>query len=330
MPIFLRVLVSASLLAVVLYQFNWREASEAVARIDWMWLTAAALAFNASMVLAAYRWQMIVAGGGKHGARVGTRECVAATYLSLWLSNFLPTAFGGDVARVLVARRRSATWAWAVSSTVMDRVVGLFALAMTFLVSEAVLFLAGNPGGWLMPAAALAGSFALAFLVLAGSAAIRMPLSRLRTGYVRSLARAVHALRILLAQRALVVRILATSIAATGFGTLAYWGAASSVAPGISLSAALAAAALGTAASAVPISLSGWGVREGTVAAVLAQTSGLSTTDAGVAALLNGLVIGATSLAGMFASPRPYRGAAADGMAVFEPKTHIRRGGHGR
>lgn len=330
MPFFWRVLVSASLLAVVLYQFNWREASEALAKMNWMWLVAAVLAFNASMVLAAYRWQLIVAGGGKHGARVGARECVAATYLSLWLSNFLPTAFGGDVARVFAARRRSATWTWAVSSTVMDRALGLFALAMIFLFSEAVLLLAGNPGGWLMPAAALAGSFALAFLVLAGSAAIRIPLSRLRTGYVRSLARSVHALRILFAQRALVVRILAASIAAAGFGTLAYWGAASSVAPGISLSAAVAAAALGTIASAVPISLSGWGVREGTVAAVLSQAGGLSTTDAGVAALLNGLVIGATSLAGMFASPGPDRRAAADDMGVYEPKAHIRRGGHGR
>jgi len=320
MPIFWRIVVSALLLAVLLYQVDWGEANRAIGNIRWGWLIAAITAFNVSMVLAAYRWRLIVLGGRKDGADVGMRKSVTATYASLWLSNFLPTAFGGDVARVFAARSSGAAWSWAISSTVMDRMLGLFALALIFLLSEALLSIIGKPGIWLMPAAVLAGVFAVAFLALAGSAAVRIPRTWLRSRHARSAVRSIRALRILLADRALVFPILMASMAASGFGILAYWGALSGVSPGMPLSTAVAAAALGTIASAVPISLSGWGIREGTVAAVLSQAGGLSVTDAGIAALLNGLVIGATSTIGMFASTRLRWSAAADTRHMFKSR----------
>jgi len=330
MPIFWRVLVSVSLLVVVLYQVDWREASGAIARIDWMWLVAALLAFNVSTVLAAYRWRLIVAGGGKHGANVAARESVSATYAALWLSNFLPTAFGGDVARVMTARQYGATWAWAVSSSVFDRYFGLVTLAALFLLSESLILLHGQSGSWFLPAAVIAGVFALSLAVVAGSIAIRPPRAWLRVRWFRFVVRSMAAMRIFLQLRGCVWRVALVSVATTGFGILAYWGAATSAAPEISLSAAVAAAALGTIASAIPVSLSGWGVREGTVATVLSQTSGLSATDAGIAALLNGLVIGATSVAGMFASLDLDWSAAPDNKRAFESKARIWRGNHGR
>src|SRR5205823_11166259 len=108
MSVALRVLVSAALLTFVLFLVDWRGVLGALARGEWSWLGMAFLAFNCSTVFAAKRWQLIVSASGASRTRLKMRAAVAATYVSLWLSNFLPTAFGGDIARVLGARRAGA------------------------------------------------------------------------------------------------------------------------------------------------------------------------------------------------------------------------------
>ncbi len=52
MRVALRILVSAALLGIVLWQVNWRGVLGAVTRAEWLWLSFASLAFNGSMVLA--------------------------------------------------------------------------------------------------------------------------------------------------------------------------------------------------------------------------------------------------------------------------------------
>ena len=88
------------------------------------------------------------------------------------------------------------------------------------------------------------------------------------------------------------------SLAPTLLGTAAYWGAIRCVTTAVSFPAALAVATVGTIASALPISLSGWGVREGAVAVTLTQSMALSSGDASLVAILNGIVIGVTGLIG--------------------------------
>jgi hypothetical protein len=117
------------------------------------------------------------------------------------------------------------------------------------------------------------------------------------------------------------------SLAATLLGVAAYWGAIRCVDSSIGFPTALAVAAIGTFASALPISLSGWGVREGAVAVALTQSTGLSTGDASLVALLNGIVIGLTSLAGFGVSIAVGRSASARWKAR-EPRSAISQPEH--
>lgn len=297
MPLAVRVLVSAALLALVLSQVEWRDVLGALARAELSWLLVALLAFNGSMIVASKRWQLILGAGG--GTQVSSRVALAATYVSLWLSNFLPTAFGGDIMRVLTARRAGARLSLALASAVLDRYLGLTTLAVLFFLFEAALAGAGHPRPLLPLAAAFAvGSAALLVLLWGGS---HLPLRRrwLRSRTVRFAARSMGLLRALGGRPAVSVRVMAASVVAIMLGVAGYWGAIRCVSSNVDLSTALAVAALGTLASAIPVSLSGWGVREGTVAVVLSQTGSLSASDASLVAILNGAAIGVTSLIGL-------------------------------
>jgi glycosyltransferase 2 family protein len=315
MSIALRVLVSAALLALVASHVDWHDIWDATAHARWDWLVGAFVAFNASIVFASKRWQLIVHADGDMGTRIRTKSAITATYISQWLSNFLPTAFGGDVARVVIARRAGAALPHAIASAVLDRFVGIVTLALIFLAVEAALAAGGGRRLFLPVAALLGFGFLVLFLMLWAGAHIPLRRRWLRSRVVRFLARATRVLRTLHVTPAAIAPILLASVMATMLGVLAYWGAIQCVSTGVGFPIALAAAVLGTIASATPVSLSGWGVREGTVAFVLTQAGAMQASDASLVAILNGLVIAATSLVGLAISLTVrwnWRGSGAD------------------
>jgi uncharacterized protein (TIRG00374 family) len=298
MPFALRVVVSVALLGVVLSQVEWSGVRDALTRADLAWLGIAFVSFNGAMVLAAQRWQTIVSADRHSRPRLGAGAALKATYVSLWLSNFLPTAFGGDVARVLAARRAGARLPVALSSAVLDRYLGLTTLAFLFLLFE-VLRAAATDASPLMPIAiALAAGSGVLLVAILGASYLTIGRRWLRNRGVRFVVRATRLLRDLAANREAMALVLAASVVGTLLGTAAYWGAIRCMTTAVSFPAALAVATVGTVASALPISLSGWGVREGAVAVTLTQSMALSSGDASLVAILNGIVIGVTSLIG--------------------------------
>jgi uncharacterized protein (TIRG00374 family) len=302
MSIALRVLVSAALLVFISYQVDWRSVSNALAQAQWAWFAFAFLAFNLATVFAALRWRLIVASSAMSRQEVGAGSAVAATYASLWLSNFLPTAFGGDVARVVVARKSGVDLPVALGSAVLDRGLGFMTFVFLFVVAEVVLAAAGQSRPLLPVAAAMAFGFAVLFALLKGGAHFPVRRRWLRSRLVRFIVRTAGVLRTFGIQSGTVGRVLLASLAATMLGILAYWGAVRCVSSSVDFPVALAAAVLGTVASAMPVSLSGWGVREGTVAFVLTHAGALSASDASLVAILNAIVIAATSLIGLAVS----------------------------
>ena len=302
MPVAIRILVSAALLGIVLWQVNWRGVLGAVTRAEWLWLSFALLAFNGSMVLASVRWKLIDSASARGETRLPLRTAVAATYVSLWLSNFLPTVFGGDVMRVLTARQAGTKLPLAISNAVLDRYIGLTTLACVFAVSEGALAVAGHSRPWLPAASLFALGFCLLLLLAWKGAHFRLKRRWLRRDAVRFMARAAGVLRGLTRSPALTRQVATASLGATLFGIASYWGAIRSVSEQGTIAMAIAAAAVGTLASAIPISVSGWGVREGAVTLVLTESAALTASDASLVAIFNAIVIAATSLVGFSVS----------------------------
>jgi uncharacterized protein (TIRG00374 family) len=123
---FLRLLVSAALLAVLVVRLDLQQLLALAVGIDWVWLIPPFLFFWIGMVLTTYRWQAVLSD-------FQIREQVGLlfwlTILGFFWNNFLPSTVGGDGYRFLRLRARhpgrdAATF----SSVFLDRVYGFLAL----------------------------------------------------------------------------------------------------------------------------------------------------------------------------------------------------------
>jgi hypothetical protein len=89
-------------------------------------LGAACAVLFVSNVLGAWQWWHLLEAVG---LRIPFHKVLAYYHVGLFFNNFLPANIGGDIARVMDASRYGETRAAAVSTVVLDRVIGTVALA---------------------------------------------------------------------------------------------------------------------------------------------------------------------------------------------------------
>lgn len=256
--------------------------------LDPTWAAFAAALALPQQVLSAARWRFtaarVAAASGDPGAPAPPPLGVAVReyWLGTFLNQVLPGGVVGDVGRaVRHARGRGAgRWPVAARAVAYERASGQAALALVLVGGVA----GGAPGTGL--------GVAVALLAVAGALAAGLPArvrGELRAAFVTDAA--------WVTQAALSVGLVATyvvgfALAAAAVGAPLGPGAAARLAPPILL------------AMAVPLSVAGWGVREGAAAAVYAA-AGLDP-DAGVAASATyGLVVLVGSLPGAVALALP-------------------------
>jgi uncharacterized membrane protein YbhN (UPF0104 family) len=134
-----RLVISAALLALLLYETNVEEIRAAIARAQLSWILLAYGAVMASQFVSAYRWGLLARAVG-FAASFG-RICIY--YLSaMYLNLFGPGTVAGDVGRVLFlagGRRRGL----ALSTVFADRTIGF--VALVWIAAAGVLLLPGDP-----------------------------------------------------------------------------------------------------------------------------------------------------------------------------------------
>ena len=96
------------------------------------WLWAAAGLLLASNVLGSYQWQRLLR---TVDIRIPFWKVCAYYHVGLFFNNFLPANVGGDIARVVDASRYAQTRTAAVSTVLLDRMIGTVALAGLALVT---------------------------------------------------------------------------------------------------------------------------------------------------------------------------------------------------
>lgn len=234
------------------------------------WLAGAALLTLGGIVLSALRWQAVLRALGQ---RTGIGRLLSYSLAGQFVGNVLPTTIGGDVLRVSRLSRDTGETPTSFASVVLERLTGWLVLPlMTFL------GLAVNPGlrdlgRATQTAVALAGGtlvLLLLLLVVVASRRVRGTLDQV-TGWRR----------FLVAVRIGIDRL--RQHPGTALGVVAVGFVYQSV---LVLAAAMAARALGIGAAgptallaffpavliaqALPISISGLGVREGLFVVFLA------------------------------------------------------------
>jgi uncharacterized membrane protein YbhN (UPF0104 family) len=288
----LRLAFSGLLLALVLARTDLDAAALRIASAD-VRLLAAAFAATAAQILAlAWRWSAAMAG---IGAPLGFRCALAVTLGSLFVGQVLPTSIGSDAWRVWRVRLLGHPVSAGVHGVLVDRAAALGGLVLVVGATMPALFLRVADPGW-QTALAAGLAAALASLALAVSAD-RLARAWPSRPWLEAAGRFARTLRRLALQPRRALPLVAVSaLAHLGAGATAWL-----IAQALTLPASLADCIVlmppVMLLAALPVSLAGWGVREGAMVALFAA-AGLPADGALPLSLLFGLLLLAASLPG--------------------------------
>jgi uncharacterized membrane protein YbhN (UPF0104 family) len=282
-----RLVVPVVLLAVLWHLADGPAVVARLAQADARWLLAAFLATNLQTVLSALRWRLTAARLGQDHA-VG--QAVGEYYLAQLVNQVLPGGMLGDAARAVRARQDSlATSAQAV---VIERLAGQAVLLAVTLAGFALAL--ALPGGLDWPAPARQAPLVVLGVVvgLIGAAVVA---ARLWPRPGRAFG---HALRVAVLARGVWPRQAALGLAIVGCNLATFAFCARATGTALPPEAVVTLVPLVLTAMVIPLSVAGWGLREGAAAGLL-PLAGVSPEAAVAASLAFGAVILAGSLPGV-------------------------------
>jgi len=123
-----RLILSVLLLSLLIARIDYQSVIEVFAQMALGYYLLAVALFFLSILLSAYRWQMILAATG---ASPSLWQLTTINLIGNFFSNFLPTAVGGDLMRVTeLAYQGERDHHQTISTVMLDRLIGLISLAI--------------------------------------------------------------------------------------------------------------------------------------------------------------------------------------------------------
>jgi glycosyltransferase 2 family protein len=300
----LRLLGGAVVLAVLLWRFGTGPFVEAWRVTTW-WAVLAALTLTALATLtSAWRWRVVA---GRLGVPLAPAPAVAAYYRSQFLNATLPGGILGDAHRAVRHGREVGDLPAGLRATTWERIggqvvqVALAVLAVLLLPSPLRRF------GPVAIAVALAVGLVLWWLRRRGGAA--------RPGVVAADVRA-------LLERRTASRVASAPVGSTAAHLAVFLVAVATVGVHAPLTVLVPTALLVLVVSSVPVSVAGWGPREG-VTAWAFGFAGLGSADGLTVSVVYGVLVavatlpGAVVLTGDAVRRRNRRGGEAGREPVF-------------
>ncbi len=258
-----------------------------------LWAAVAALSLAmAQVVLNAWRWRVVAAA---EGGRLAPANALRSVFQGLFFNQALPSVVGGDALRVLHATRSGLDPGPAVRSVILDRIAGMGALVLLAALSQP-MFLARVDS-----VAARGATLGVVALGIGGLAAIlalaSMPMDWRRFRPVAAAVTLSRTARYICARPALLVPVLGLSLAGHVLFLFGVICLADGLGLRIGLADCLAVVPVALLLAMAPVSIAGWGVREGVMVAGLGLM-GVNPDGALALSVLMGLVVLATSLPG--------------------------------
>jgi uncharacterized membrane protein YbhN (UPF0104 family) len=266
MKIWLKVLVSVGTLTLLFALVPWHEVRRASGQITLAIWIVAFCGFIAGHSLGAAKWQMMVNAGRPNLRWFAAAQCYAA---GLFANLCLPSIVGGDLLRAALAGKATGRPEAVVLGGLADR-VGDLAISGLLIILGGMLA-GGALVGWRSQVAGLCLPIGLCIGLACLPLIFHRGLSRWPMRYRRLIARSLIALRRLrqnpqTALRALLISLLVQS----GFVLLNAW-IGRAIGIEVPLAAWFLTWPLAKVAGLAPISIGGLGVRDATLAALLAS-----------------------------------------------------------
>ena len=284
-----RLVFGGILLAVLAYLVDVSAVLDRLRAMDARWVAVAVAVGVGQTVLSAWRWRFTA---GRLGLSLAFSDALGEYYRGIFLNQVLPGGVIGDASRAWRhASRARRDWGPAVRAVILERVSGQGVMAVFAMISFVALSSRLWPGArWPAP------SLLLGMVALGGLAwwtRRREPAGTSASGVFLRDAR-----QALLARDALAVQLL-TSVIIVGSYVVTYLCAARAV--GVETAwwelAVLVPPVL--IAMLVPLSVGGWGLREGAAAALWGAV-GLPSADGVAISVAYGLVVLLGTLPGAY------------------------------
>jgi uncharacterized membrane protein YbhN (UPF0104 family) len=280
-----KILISGALLYLALRGVNVAAIQARINQISIGWIGVAIAVTLLQILLGALRWRQITA---LCGAPLASAQALRFNLIGSFFNQTLPSSIGGDAVRLWLVSRTGAGWRAATYSVLVDRAIGLIALAIMIVASLPWSYqLIGDAHGraalTLLDVAALAGG--LGFLAFGHLTWSRLT-EWLPTRHIHACA--VIANQVIFNRRTGPV-IAALSLTIHVLTAVIAWSVVRSIAAPATFEQTFLLVPPIILITMLPISIAGWGVREATMMVAFGY-AGLPETDGLVVSLLYGAV----------------------------------------
>lgn len=288
-----RIVIVVAILALLLSRVDMRALGGMIAKADPVNLAAALLVFFLLPVLSALRWRLACRIAGIDGS---FRQHLAIQWIANFVGQVLPSNVGVEGMRIWLYARRIGGFGAAVSGVVADRIAGLTVLLLLIVAGYPLQsFVTADLVGRSVLASLAAGALMglAAGLVLMHPAAFRL----LSFGALKRLVPIAQQVRTMITAPGgtAVVLLVAAAIHGLTIVAVAFLFAALGQVPDVVTLVVIVPAAL--LVLIVPLSIAGWGIREGAFV-FLFGFAGVPAETSLAVSILFGLSLVAASLPG--------------------------------
>jgi glycosyltransferase 2 family protein len=303
----IKLLVSVAAFWIVLGTIDFQSLLEQFSRADPMWMFVGFVALMIHFALVIWRWDYVLSRS--YGLRLGARRLSLVFGFGEVLGPALPSFVGMDVVRTL-ALTGSAPLGTIAKAVTIDRVIGLLALLVMIALSIPgfALLVSDGPAVWVLVLFGIGGLAAYVVGLQAEPIIARLPaIGDGLASLLRDLRKVSYDVR---AISVLVLSGLAVHVSSVAI----FWAAALMLHGSLDFVSCLLIVPTAMLVASVPISVGGWGVREGALVAgfALIGANPENVVAASICFGLSGLVSGAIGIVGSPLLP---------GGAMVEEKT---------
>lgn len=269
-------LLALALLLVLVREEGDGELFSAIRRVSFGYFLLAVLSLFISRLFAVSRWHVLLKSAG---VRISFLRTTMLTFTGNFSSNFLPTTIGGDVARLAGAMQLGYDRAICLASLVADRLIGMTGMGLVLPLGLIPVF--SMPGG----------------------AAQSIALSALIQKVVDFARRTFESLSIWLKKPLALTGSLLATIGNQAFIYLAIYLLLLGIDHGVPYWLVAGLYTLTYFVTLIPISINGLGVQELSLAFLLSQFGGTTSSESATIALLTRILFIIASLPGAYFLP---------------------------
>jgi uncharacterized protein (TIRG00374 family) len=287
--------LSLAMVAVVLGLADLSEVVERIAAVDlFMLILAVGLCFG-QILISSIRWHIIGSGTGDF---ISMWTAMRAMFAAMFCNQLLPTSIGGDLVRIGLLTRQGLTVGRAARTVVLDRTAGLVSL-LTLMAVTGIVMSNQLPEHWPVTIIRLVPAAAITLLLGGMFFGERLAEALEARGLAAWIAQLLRDSSVLLRRGPRTALILLLSYAIHGASAAAIWVLASASGVEIDYLQILGFLPIVVLVQLLPISIAGWGVREGTLVTLFALIGIGAASSAAVSILWGAAIATAALLAGL-------------------------------